>query len=912
MIAQKSPSTSPEEGPVPLYGLGADQVLGRFGIDRARGLTEEEAARRLRQRGRNLLRRIPPRPWRRILLDQFKSLVVALLLIAAGAATVFGQYLEGAAIAAALVINAAFGFVTEWRATQSMEALHRMGRMTASVRRNGKARDLPAELIVPGDIVLLAEGQVVPADLRLIKAENLRCNEAALTGESIPVSKNSFPEKDTGTPPLQHANIAYSGTAVVGGAAEGVVVATGMATQMGHVSGLVETAADEVTPLEQRLDRLGRRLIYLVVIISLAVALSGIAAGKDTLLMIETAIVLAIAAVPEGLPIVSTVALGRGMWRMARRNALVKRLSAVETLGATTVICTDKTGTLTENRMVLRRILLDAGDVEVACRGPQAVFSANGRRFAPHKRDDLAAALRVGVLCSNVESGDRPGAVRGDPTEVALLEAGRWAGLGRAALLEQFPEEREESFDGETRMMATVHRADGRFLVAVKGAPEAVLGACDRVLDAQGGRRALGDEGRRAWLARNEALAAEGLRVLAVAQKTVDDPEAPTYEGLTLLALAGLYDPPRGTVSTAIARCRQAGVRVVMVTGDHPATAANIARSVGIADNGRPAVITGPELDAMAQGDRAWGETLHATSVFARVAPEHKLRLVEAFQADGEVVGMTGDGVNDAPALKKADIGIAMGRRGTEVAREASDIVLKDDAMETIVMAIEQGRNIFNNIRRFVVFLLSGNLGQIIAVSATAAANAPLPLLPLQILFLNLLLDVFPALALGVAKGTHDVMRGPPRDPREPILTGVHWLAIGGFGLSLSAGLLGVFAFALLVLDVDGRTAVTMCFLTYGYARIWHVFNMRSPAAPVLDNDVIRNPYVWGAIVLCGGLLALAVESPFLERVLVTRAPTADQWMVILVASLIPLVLGQAALGAAAALQATRKGAAAR
>ncbi|HKJ21717.1 MAG TPA: HAD-IC family P-type ATPase, partial [Gammaproteobacteria bacterium] len=470
------------------------------------------------------------------------------------------------------------------------------------------------------------------------------------------------------------------------------------------------------------------------------------------------------------------------------------------------------------------------------------------------------------------------------------------------------PEQREESFDTRTRMMATIHRTDEGFLFAVKGAPEAVLHACARVLGESGARGTLGDDERRAWIARSESLAAEGLRVLALAQKTADRPDAPPYEGLTLLGLAGLDDPPRETVKAAIERCREAGVRVVMVTGDHPATAANVARSVGITDEVQPVIVTGPELDDLTHGDRAWRDTLRTTSIFARVAPEQKLRLVEAFQAGGDVVGMTGDGVKDAPALKKADIGIAMGRRGTEVAREASDIVLKDDAMETIVMAIEQGRTIFNNIRRFVIFLLSGNLGQIVGVSVTAMVDAPLPLLPLQILFLNLLLDVFPALAIGVAKGTGDVMHRPPRPPREPILTGPHWLAVGGFGLSLSVSLLGVFAFALSVMEVDRRTAVTMAFLSYGFARMWHVFNMRSVTSGVVDNDMTRNPYVWAALALCAGLLAAAVQVPLLQRILATTAPSSGQWLVIVIASLVPLALGQSALAAAAMVQRPGKG----
>ncbi len=872
-----------------------DELLDSLEVARERGLSAGTASRRLEETGPNRLRKSGRKPWWRVALDQFKSLVVILLLVAAAIAAVFGQLVEAVAIAAALVINAVIGFVTEWKALQSMEALRRMGQMSARVRRDGEEREVPSSELVPGDVVLLGEGEMVPADLRLVEVENLQCNEAALTGESVPVSKTTDPLEDPETPLAERENMVFSGTAVSRGGAEGVVVATGMDTEIGRISAMVEEAEEETTPLERRLEGLGKRLIYLVIVVGIGVAASGIVAGKDLLIMVETAIVLAIAAVPEGLPIVATVALGRGMWRMARRNALVKRLAAVETLGATTVIFSDKTGTLTENRMVLRRVALAAGDTEVSREDGDARFRLDDEDVDPQKQDDLRRALRVGVLCSNAELEDGGGA-SGDPTEVALVEAGARAGLRRPDLLRELPEEREESFDTETNKMATFHRLEDGFLVAVKGAPEAVLDVCTRVLE-DGEETELDDAGREVWVKRNEALAGDGLRVLAVAEKRAARADEAPYAGLTLLGLVGLYDPPRESVKEAIRTCQEAGIRVVMVTGDQSATAANIARAIGIvgADD-ESAPMGGHELGDLGEGDPERAEKVHETAVFARVSPEQKLSLVGAYQDRGEVVGMTGDGVNDAPALKKADIGIAMGRRGTEVARETSDIVLKDDAFETIVTAIDQGRAIFENIRRFIVFLLSGNLGQIVGVSAAALVNAPLPLLPLQILFLNLLLDVFPALAIGVSRGSADIMRQPPRDPDEPILTRGHWLGIGGFGLLMAAALLGVFAWALLVMKVDTGTAVTMAFLTYGLARLWHVFNMRAPGSPMLRNDLVMNLWVWGAIALCAALLAAAVYVPPLAALLQVTPPNPAEWIVILAGSLVPLVLGQLAL----------------
>ncbi len=886
----------------PAYARPTGDVLDALNVSAEEGLTQAEAEARTEKFGPNRLRESERKSWRRILFEQFTSLVVILLLIASVTAAAFGQIVEGIAIAAALVINAAIGFVTEFKALQSMEALRRIGQINALVHRDGDTREVPADVLVPGDIVLLTEGEVVPADLRLLTTENLQCDESALTGESVPVDKTTEPLDEAEPPLAERSNMVFSGTSVSRGAAEGVVVATGMDTEIGRISELVEGADDDATPLERRLERLGQKLIYVVIAVGVVVAGAGILAGKELFLMIETAIVLAIAAVPEGLPIVSTVALGRGMWRMARRNALVKKLSAVETLGATTVIFTDKTGTLTENSMVMRRVALPAGDIEVIRDGDNTTFQAGEQPASLDDRPDLEAALRVGVLCGNVEwsNGDSDEADdrwSGDPTEVALVAGGVASGLDRERLREDLPEEREESFDTQTKMMATFHRSgDGGYRVFVKGAPEAVLGACARVGGPGGEELDIDDRVRDEWLQRNQDMAGDGLRILAVAEKTVGDVSEDPYAGLTLLGLIGLYDPPRETIRDAIAACRHAGIGVVMVTGDQPATAANIAHAIGIVEDGRPAVLRGRDLGQVADADAGRRELILKTSVFARVSPEQKLNLIGVYQDAGAIVGMTGDGVNDAPALKKADIGIAMGQRGTEVARETSDIVLKDDAFETIVMAIEQGRSIFDNIRKFIVFLLSGNLGQIIAITAVALVNAPLPLLPLQILFLNLLLDVFPALAIGVGKGDASVMDRPPRNPKEPILARRHWLAVTGFGAVIAASVLGAFAYALLVMGVEEREAVTISFLTYGFARLWHAFNMRSVGSNIVNNDITRNPFVWGALAVCGGLLLVAIYVPLLASLLHVAVPSPQGWLVVAAGSLAPLVVGQIAL----------------
>ena len=872
------------------YQQSADALVDALDSSIEQGLDDSEVERRREEHGPNRLREAKSRPTWRILVDQLASLIVLLLLAAAVAAAVFGRVVEAVAIGAAVAVNTVIGFVMELRATRAMEALQRMGKAQARVRRGGKERTLSAEALVPGDIVLLEAGDVVSADLRLLEANRLQCDEAALTGESVPVTKRTG-SLDHDDPPLaERENMAFKGTAVTDGSGLGLVVATGMDTELGHISSLVEEAESSETPLEQRLEQLGRRLIWLTIAIAAVVAAAGLIAGKALLVMLETAIALAIAAVPEGLPVVATLALARGMRKMAKRNAVVKRLSAVETLGTASLIFTDKTGTLTENHMTLARLGLAAGTLTLD-------QDPDGARFL---RDDdtevgldevtgLADALTVGALCNNASLHEDGSA--GDPTEVALLEGAAAAGLHRSELLERLPEEREVSFDPDLKMMATIHAADGGWRYAVKGAPEAVLGRCVTVRT-DDGDTALSDAGREDWQTRSEALAAHGLRVLAIAEKRADSADAEPYAVLTLLALTGLYDPPRPGIDTTIAACQDAGIRVVMGTGDHAATAQAIAAEIGLSTPDAEAVdaSTIKDLEALDEDER---ERLLASDVFARISPEQKLRLIDLYQDTGWVVGMTGDGVNDAPALKQADIGIAMGQRGTEVARQAADIVLKDDAFETLVHAIEHGRTIFRNIRRFIVYLLSGNLAEIMAVSAAAVVGAPLPLLPLQILYINFVSDVLPALALGLSPSRPGVMDEPPRAKDEPILQRSHWVAIAGYGALIAATVLVAFTLAFLWLDLATGQAVTIGFLTFGLGRLLHVLNMRSADSPVLVNEITRNPMVWVSIAAGVVLLGLAVWVPVAADVLSIQPLPPAGWGLVLGSSVLPLLVVQ-------------------
>jgi Ca2+-transporting ATPase len=832
-----------------------------------------------------------------ILLDQFTNLIVGLLAAASVAAFLLVDWLEGTAIAAVIVINALLGFVTELKAVRSMEALYRLGQVTARVRRAGAVEEIAAAGLVPGDIVLVEGGDVVTADLRLVEASKLQANEAALTGESAPVGKSADPVPQE-TVLAERRSMLFKGTAVTRGSGEGVVVATGLDTELGRITSLVEETESGETPLERRLEKLARRLVLVTLGLAVVVGVLGVLGGRDMVVMLETAIALAVATVPEGLPVVATIALARGMWRMARQNALINRLSAVETLGATGVICTDKTGTLTENRMTVARLKLPGAEFELRLEGGQAWFELQGQRVELETQPELREALETGLLCNNAEpdaSGDADGErATGDPMEIALLIAAVRAGISREALLTEQPEEREEAFDPESRLMATFHRRGQRLRVAVKGAPEAVVAACAQVRDGRGSAD-LGTEGRRAWLEDSDSMARDGLRVLALATRDADGVDEDPYAGLVLLGLVGLVDPPREDVRDAIAQCRAAGIETVMVTGDQAATAGYVAQAVGLAGD-EPEVLPGSAIRPVGELDEDERRRLLRARVFARVEPAQKLNLIALHQQAGNVVAMTGDGVNDAPALKKADIGIAMGRRGTQVAREAAAMVLKDDAFGTIVVAVEQGRIIFDNIRKFVLYLLSCNVSELLVVALATAASAPLPILPLQILFLNLVTDVFPALALGVGPGDPDVMRHRPRPAAESILTRDHWVAVSAYGLLITAAVLGAFGAALLWLEAGDETAVTVSFLTLALAQLWHVFNMRDSHAPLLGSDVVRNPWVWCALLLCLALVGAGVFVPALAGLLGVVPLEPRAWLLVAGCSLLPLLVGQLAL----------------
>ena len=875
------------------HALSAEKVAQELKVAIESGLEKGQINQRQRQFEKNKLRSAKRKSAWKIFSDQFKSLIIFLLSVAAVASFAMAEWIDGVAISVAILVNTIIGFVTELKAVRSMEALEKLGKAEARVRRDGEIVQTPSENLTVGDVIVLEGGDLVSADVRIVEAHKLMADESALTGESTPVEKKTA-AVDEDASLAERSCMLFKGTAVVQGSGEAVVVAVGMDTKVGKIADLVEEAEEEATPLEKRLDKLGRKLLYVILAITVVIAGIGLLSGRPLFLMVEMAVALAVAAIPEGLPIVATIALARGMQRMAKKNALVNRLSAVETLGSTTVIFTDKTGTLTENRMTLEQTATESGTVVFEEKGDHR---KGDEKIDPLREGPTRELLEICALCTNASySRNEDGKTdsTGDPVEVALLAAALDAGIDREGLLEKRPEVREEPFDSNSKMMATFHEigTDGLY-VAVKGSPEKVLENCDKIR-ANGNEESLGEKQKEKWIVKNRELAENGLRILAFASKTVESEDAAPYERLTFVGLAGLLDPPRKDVEKALAECRDAGIKVVMVTGDQAPTAGNIAVRVGLTEKENLRVVESSNIPHPEEQSEEERQDLLEVPVFARVDPGQKLDLVELHQQNGAVVAMTGDGVNDAPALKKADIGIAMGKKGTQVAREAADIVLKDDAFSTIEIAVQMGRVIFGNIRKFVLYLLSGNVSEVLVVSLALLAATPLPLLPLQILYLNMLSDVFPALALGLSSGSSAVMERPPRDPGEPVMDRRHWAAIVLYSAVIAASVLGAMYLAYTWLGLGDEGAVTVSFLTLAFARLWHVFNMRDRESPILANDIVMNPFVWGALAICVAMLLLGTYVGPLAKALSLTPPSAKTWALIFVASLVPLLAGQA------------------
>ncbi|MBI4664732.1 MAG: cation-translocating P-type ATPase [Verrucomicrobia bacterium] len=841
--------------------LTVEAAFSRLGST-PHGLAVAEAARRLVQHGPNELQaahRVSP--WAQ-LAEQFKNVLVVILLVATGLSAFLGHGIEAIVIAVIVLFAVLLGFVQEFRAERAIEALRQMAAPTATVLRDGCEVEIPARDLVPGDVIFLRAGDKVPADVRLIESVNLQIEEAALTGESMPVEKHTAALHQAELEVGDRKNMAYAGTTATYGRGRALVVATGMNTEFGKIAQLLESVETVRTPLQINLDKVGRTLAWTaLVIVSIIVAL-GLLRGQPFLEMLIFGIALAVAVVPEALPAVVTISLAIGVQRMAKRHALMRRLPAVETLGSTSVICSDKTGTLTKDEMTVRQIVVAGQLLEVSGAGYEPVgrFSRNGSPLEPSM--PLQRLLQAAALASDARIvHDAPNSrwdVKGDPTEGALVVAAAKAALPKAELDAQFPRVGEIPFTSETKRMTTLHRGPAGFMACSKGAPEVVLDSCTRLLT-ENGEVPL-DEAAKAHLVESaRLLAGEALRVLGVALKP-NAALATAERDMTFLGLVGMIDPPRPEAKAAVQTCTAAGVRVLMITGDHPLTAQAIARELGILKDGR--VVTGGELEAM--NDAELECEVENIEVFARVSPSHKLRVVTALQKRGHVAAMTGDGVNDAPALKKADIGIAMGITGTDVTKEAAAMMLTDDNFASIVAAVEEGRGLFSNIKKYLMYLLSANIGEIGLMTAATLAGVPLPLSAVQILYVNLATDGLPALALAVDPPEGDLMRRPPRNPRTGIFTRpVVFLMLAG-GLWSMAINVGVFLWAL----NSGRSlqeAMTITFVTLVLTEFVKAYNFRSDR-----HSVFRRPFANKWLNLAIGwelaLLALIVHTPFLER----------------------------------------------
>ncbi len=844
------------------FVLSAKEVMDRLHTGPT-GLTSFELEHRLNIYGPNEIQHQRRISYWLLLVRQFRSSIVLLLFGASMVSFLFRDYTEAVAIMAVIIINAIIGFILEAQAVSSMEALKRMDKIFAVAIRDGQTVELEASELVPGDVLVLEAGNNIAADARLMESIQLEVNESTLTGESVPVIKNAEALLNQETVLADQVNMVFKGTSITRGNAKAIVTSTGQNTQIGIISGMVDKAQKDEIPLNKKLDAFSNKLIWLTVLIIVPFLIVGLFRGNEAHLMIETAIALAVAAIPEGLPIVATISLARGMLRLAGSNVIVKKLAAVETLGETDVILTDKTGTLTVNQLKVETIV------------------------ATVPEDTFGMLPMVAILCNNAVINEQKEGI-GDPVEVALL---KHFSEGNKELIDQVRNQWEEldekPFDSASRIMANLYKGKG-YLVTMKGSPAEVLNLC-HFIKSETGEEFMSAQQKDHWLEKTHDLSVQGLKVLGFAYRQVNNKTDDYAKEMVFIGLIGFLDPPAPGVRESIQVCHEAGIKVIMATGDHPETARAIAHQIGLTtDAVEFNVIHGKDLPSRFA---EVSDQIERSQIFSRVTPEHKLKLITYFQEKGSIVAMTGDGVNDAPALKKADIGIAMGKRGTQVAEEASDMVLQDDSFSSIISAIKQGRIIFRNIRNFIIYLLSCNLTEIMVVGIAAFNNFTIPLLPLQILFLNLVTDVFPALALGMGEGNPSIMKDRSRDPEEPVITVKNWISIFIYSAVLTLSILGLFFYSAVGLGHDPATSNSIAFYTLAFAQLWHPFNLIGRKEAWYSNDIFRNLHLWVAILFCIALLLLTYFTPFLREILQISSLSISTWLLIGVASLAPLVV---------------------
>jgi Ca2+-transporting ATPase len=864
------------------------------------GLSEKEVRRRLEKYGPNIIMGKKKISVFRILMRQFTDFMVIILLASTAISMFMGEMIEAFTIMAIVAVNAFLGFIQEYRTEKTLEALKGLAAPSAKVIRGGKHFSIAAQYIVPGDLVLLEAGDRVPADAILVDATNLQADESILTGESVPVEKSAQNEGINGAQ-SDRKNMVYMGTIITSGRATAFICATGMETEMGKIADMIQAIEDDDTPLQKKLNRLGKYIVLACIVICAIVSLTGVLRGEDIFTMFLAGISLAVAAVPEGLPAIVTVSLALGMQRMLKRHALIRKLPAVETLGCASVICSDKTGTLTENKMTVRKIFTGGKFISVKGTGysPEGSFHIGGKKIDPLKFNTIRTVLEISGLCNNSQLVKVPRqrrnilgtikklfldedlwCVNGDPTEGALLVMAAKAGLTQEVLEKSYSRVDEVPFDPDRKCMSVVSvNQRGETFVFTKGAPDIIIDKCTKVYTSKGIVN-LNHSVKTSIININNSMAAEALRVLGVAcRKLGSSPynRSELEKDLIFVGLVGMIDPPRKEALEAVQKCRMAGIKPVMITGDHKITATAIAKELNIYIDGEK-VVTGSELERMSEGRLK--KVAGNTSVYARVSPRHKLMIVKALKKLGHIVAMTGDGVNDAPAIKEADIGISMGITGTDVTKEASSMILMDDNFASIVAAVEEGRVIYSNIRKFIRYLLACNIGEVLTMFLGTLAGLPIPLLPIQILWVNLITDGLPAIALGMEPPENDIMMKPPRSSRSNIFSDGLLSLIVLRGILLSASTLAVFA-SILYFTRDIPLARTGAFVTLVLTQLTHVFECKSESKTIFEINIFNNIYLIMAVLCSLTMILLVIYLPFLQPIFKTSTLTLNEWLLI-------------------------------
>jgi len=863
------------------YRLTVEETFNRLDT-KEEGLTEQEAEKRLKEYGFNELREEKKTTPLEIFINQFKSILILILILAAGVSGfILHEYTDMAVILVIVVLNSIIGFIQEYRAEQAVEALKQMVSPHCKIIREGSIKEIDASKVVPGDILVVEEGNRIPADARLIEAFNLKIDESPLTGESTTVTKKpDIIEEETSL--AQRSNMVYMGTYATSGHGRAIITSTGMSTEFGKIAEMIQSIQEEASPLKRKTEILGRQLGAVALVGCILVFTVDYMNGVSFVNSFLSAVSLAVSAIPEGLPTVLVITLSLGAQRMAKSNAIIRKLNSVETLGTTTVICSDKTGTITKNEMTVRKVETANNSVDITGEGfkPEGSFIENGDKVKPEADPELELILKTGLLCNNSNIVDDPDIgpyITGDPTEGAILVAAVKSGLIPEQVEKENPRVWEVPFDSKRKMMSTINKTDSGVKVYAKGAPEVILEKCTRYYTGDSEEEL--DEARRESIRdKVEDMAERALRVLAFAYKDTEESENYDQENiesdLVFLGLMGMMDPPREEVPSAIELCRKAGIRPVMITGDHKDTAVAVAREVGIIRDGDRVAVTGMELSNMS--DEELAEVVDEVSVYARVSPEHKVRIAQALRANGNIVAMTGDGVNDAPAIKAADIGVAMGIKGTDVSKEAADMVLADDNFASIVKAVEQGRIIYDNIRKFMRFMISSNFDEMIVISGFVIAGMPMPFLPVMILWLNLVTDGGPAIALSMDEPTDDLMSIPPRDPKNGILHGMY-LFIAAYVVLQSGTTAATFIWKYVIQGASLAASRTAAFMQACIFELIVVWNCRSERHNVLRTG-FNNRYLLAATIIGGVLTAALCYVPFLQNVFHTIPLTRQDW----------------------------------